>query len=139
MRLRLAGSKQMHVVRKLQPERLLHVVGSVVVPLNDEHTNVGCLKFFQLPPQMQRRVEVRTITIEQVARDQNKLHLLSNRQSNNVVKRPPRRTAELLPRDVVVVVEIQQRAIQVDIRRVKEFEHGVHPQGSDRKRCIVVI
>ncbi len=108
-----------------------------MIPLNDEYADVVLAELTHLAAKVQGSLKVTAVTIVKVAGDEYELNFFPNRQIDHIVEGRARRISQ--PRGCsVVLIEIELRAIQVDIRRMQELEHGLpSPLESSQTRSLM--
>ena len=96
----------------------------VVVALNDEDADAVLVEELHLFANVNRRVKVGTVFVVEVAGDQQKVNLFVDCQLNEIVERLARGDAQGFGRSTFVLIEILQRAVEMDIGSMDELEHA---------------
>ena len=126
----------MDILRKRQRPR--HFVGRVVISGDGDHGDAGLAEADHLRHEVEARPMVLPVSVVEVAGNQDEGHRLVDGQLHEVFQGPAAGLADLVDRGAFVALQPSQRAVQVDVGGVKEFEHGfrgkLRPRGSIRER-----
>src|SRR5487761_2558680 len=94
------------------------LVGRVMVSVDDGDRNTCVAQSREVRLEEHRRVEVVTVTIEQVAGDGQTRHGLAHGQLDEVLEGPSRRSPDLLEWGALVPGETAQGAVEMQVRAV---------------------
>jgi hypothetical protein len=115
-----------------QPQGPGDPAGRVVVSGEEEYPDAGRAEAVHLRYQVQARVVVPPVAVEEIACDHHEGGFLCQGQPDEVFEGAAGGAAEEVHRDPLVGVEAMEGAVQVDVGCVQEGEHGSRFPGQGR-------
>ena len=116
-----------HVLRQRQHTR--HFVRGIVVAGDDENRDLLLPQSSKLLGEIEPRVVITAIAVIEVARNHDEIDPLLDGQVDQSLERPARRSPHPLYRSVFVTLEPLERAVEMNVGRVKKrdrHEGGTH-------------
>ena len=132
-------SEDMDVVRQGQAAGDLAL--GIMVAMEQVDRNAGLVETAHLADEVQAGVVVAPVTVVEIARDDEKGHLLFDGNSNELIERFPRSRADALRDASLLPGKPFQRTVEVNVRSVKGNETTSRPTRSvasvrDRSGCV---
>jgi hypothetical protein len=111
----------MNIFRKA--ECFGYLTGGIVISGNHVNRNAGFPKSAGLGYQIKPGVVIFPIPVIEVSGNENEMNLLGNGGLNQIVESPPGGLTNVIYRSPVIIVELVQRAVQMNIGCMDKFKH----------------